>query len=171
MGIFLLAVTLINPNVGIAGFLATLSAHLFARFIHLDPSYMESGFFTYNPLLVGLSIGYLFELTPLSIFFVVTAGISAIIVTTMLNSIFSYYFKLPILSIPFVLVSSTAYLAASKYSNLFTQYLYPRVTDLLQLQMPYWIAGYLKSLGAIFFIPDVWGGLILAILILLASRI
>jgi urea transporter len=43
---------------------AVLAAYGFARFIGMGAAFLESGFYTYNPLLVGLSLGYLFKLTP-----------------------------------------------------------------------------------------------------------
>ncbi len=171
LGLLVLAVTLLNPNVAGAGLVAVLAAYLFARFIHMDAAFLDSGFYTYNPLLVGLSIGYLFRLSPLTVFFVVVAGVSAFVLTHMLYSIFSYYLRLPVLSLPFVLVSSAAYLAASQYTNLYVTGLYPHVFGGIETMMPAWLGGFLKSLGAIFFMPHVTAGAIFAVGLLLASRI
>ncbi|WP_029520933.1 urea transporter [Persephonella sp. IF05-L8] len=170
-GIFLLS-TFINPNIGLAGIISFISAYLFARFLNMEKEFLSSGFYTYNPLLVGLSIGYLFKITPITIFFTITAGIFTLIFSVMLHSVFSYYLRLPIFSLPFVIISSIIYLSASNYSNLFVVSLYPHTNfDFLESYLPLWIIGYLKSLGTILFLPDAFIGLIFAITIFLISRI
>jgi urea transporter/murein DD-endopeptidase MepM/ murein hydrolase activator NlpD len=171
IGIVLFIVTLINSNVAMAGILSVLSAYLFARFIHMDKQYLNSGFYTYNPLLVGLSIGYLFRITPFTILLIIIAGIFTFVLTIILYSIFSYYFKLPILSLPFVIVSSLAYLASSQYSNLFVTSLYPHFSSNLEYFVPLWLSGLLKSLGAILFMPDIISGTIFLLVIFFSSRI
>jgi urea transporter len=171
LGALLMAMSFINPNVALAGVISVIAAHLFANFLKMDKEYLKSGFYTYNTLLVGLSIGYLFRITPLTIFFVIIAGILTFILTIMINSIFSFYLKIPILSLPFVIVSSLAYLASSQYSNLFVNGLYPRLTFNLEMYLPIWITGFLKSLGAILFLPHVMPGIIVLLVILFSSRI
>ncbi|RKZ55368.1 MAG: peptidase M23 [Candidatus Parabeggiatoa sp. nov. 2] len=186
-GALLLLVTLTNPNVGIAGIVSVLAAYLFARFIGMSDAFLSSGFFTYNALLVGLSIGYLFALGPLSLFFVVTAGIFTFVLSVMTNSIFSYYFKLPILSLPFVIVSSIAYLASYSYSNLYVTALYAHGETIslslpfwffwnnhgetISLSLPFWLKGFFVSLGSILFLPNTLAGMLFALVILLTSRI
>jgi urea transporter len=170
-GAVILTVTLLSPNVALAGLLAVLAAYAFARFIGMAPTFMDSGFYTYNPLLVGLSLGYLFRLTPLTVFFVVTAGISAFVLTHALFSASWHYLRLPVLSLPFVLVSSVAYLAAGQYTNLYVDSLYPRSVLALETAVPLWLGGFLRSLGVIFFMPTVVAGAVIAIALLVRSRI
>ncbi len=171
-GGILLLCTFINPNIGLSGIIAVLSAYLFARFLNMGEAFLSSGFYTYNPLLVGLSIGYIFKITPLTVFFTVTAGITTFVFSVMLYSLFSYYLKLPILSLPFVFISSTIYLAVSNYSNLFVNSLYQHNNfSFLEEVLPVWISGYFKSLGTVLFFPDVFVGLIFSVLIFFMSRI
>lgn len=172
MGAGFIALTFLVPNMAFAGLLAILSAYLFAYFIGMKPDFLKTGFYTYNPLLVGLAIGYLFKLTPLTIFFVVFTGIFTFVVTIMLDSLFWQYLRLPILSVPFVGITSIVYLAASNYTNLFVTALYPHpVLPVVEAQLPFWVTGFLKSLGAVFFLPNVWAGLGIAVILLVASRI
>lgn len=171
IGGLMMALTLVNPNVAIAGMIAVISAYLFATFIKMDREFLKSGFYTYNPLLVGLSIGYLFRFAPLTVFFVITAGILTFVLTHMMHSILFYYLRLPILSLPFVIVSSIAYLASSQYTNLFVSNLYPQFISNVDIHVPVWISGFLKSLGAILFIPDVLAGALLLAVIFFSSRI
>jgi urea transporter len=170
VGVVLLVITLSNVNLGIAGLISVLAAYLFARLIGMSHVFLDSGFYTYNALLVGLSIGYLFTLTPLSIFFVVSAGVLTFVISMMSHSILSYYLWLPALSLPFVMVSSIAYLASYRYSNLYVTALYSHDNTVLHA-LPYWIEGFFVSLGAIFFSPTVLTGTVLSIVILYCSRI
>ena len=104
---------------------------------------------------MGLSLGYLFQLTPLTLFFVVTAGVAAFILTHSLFSAVWYYLRLPVLSLPFVVVSSLAYLAAGSYTNLYVGALYPRHIAAFETMVPLWLGGFFRSLGVIFFMPSV----------------
>lgn len=171
LGAVILGVTFMAPNVAVAGIVAVLAAYAFARLIRLDPAFLESGFYTYNPLLVGLSLGYLFRVTPLTLFFVVTAGIAAFVLTHALFSAAWYYLRLPVLSLPFVLASSAAYLAAGSYTNLYVDSLYPRSVEAFDAFVPLWIGGFLRSLGVIFFVPSVVAGALVALGLLAGSRI
>ncbi len=171
VGLILLGLTVVNPNVCVNGLVAVLAAYVFATFLGLDKTFLASGFYTYNPLLVGLSMGYLFRISPLTCLIVALAGILTFVVTHMLHSISSYYLRLPILSLPFVLISSLAYLASARYSNLLVNGLYAHSFGNLELYLPVWFSGLLKSLGAIFFMPQVEVGLVLLVLFFFCSRI
>jgi urea transporter len=170
-GAALLMVTLLDPNVGAAGLVAVIVAYACARFLGFRAAFLASGFYTYNALLVGLSIGHLFRLTPLTLFFVAATAVLTLVTTHALQHAFAIHLRLPVLSLPFVLVSSLAYLAASRYANLYAEALYPHGADLLGLTLPAWLAGYLQSLGAILFVPDVRAGAVLALGLLLLSPI
>lgn len=169
LGLLLLGVTFLRPAVALAGLLAVAAAHSFARFVRFGREFLESGYYSYNPLLVGLSLGILFEPTPLALFFVVCAGILTFLLTVILAHWFATWLKLPILSLPFVVVSSMAYLAAWRYSSA----LLPASPGLLEWDpgLPFWAAGFLRSMGAIFFAPSVLSGACLSLVVLLGSRI
>lgn len=171
VGLAILAVTLLNPNVAAAGMIASVAAYGFALLIHMDRTFLASGFYIYNPLLVGLSIGYLFKITPLTVFFVVTAGILTFVFTHMVHSVLWYYLRLPILSLPFVVISSVVYLASMRYSNLLVTALYPTAISTLDLHLPIGLSGLLKSMGAILFVPHELAGAALLVVIFAASRI
>ncbi len=170
-GALLLLITFINPYVALGGIVAVISAYIFARIINMSNEFLNEGFYTYNPLLTGLAIGYLFKFNELSILFMVIAGILTFIITVVMYSIFIYYLRLPVLSLPFVIVSSIAYLASTQYSNLFVTGLYPHTIYNFDISMPYWIEGYFRSFGSIFFMTDVISGIVIALIFLSMSRI
>ena len=171
VGFILLVITLVSPNIAIAGIVATLAAYFFAGFLGMKKEFLNSGFYTYNTLLVGLSVGALFKVSWTTLFFLVALGVLTFLVTIFLFNIFSYFLRLPILSVPFVIVSSLAYLASTRYSGLFVVSLYPTNIFAIEPVLPYWFSGYLKSLGTIFFLPDVRTGLVVMVTLALVSRI
>jgi len=170
-GVLMLAATFTMPSVGVCGLVSVAAAYLYARFIGMGGSFLESGFFTYNALLVGLGLGRLFEVTPLSLLLAVIVGVMTFNLSLMLNSLFSQYLRLPILSLPFVVISAVVYLASLGYSNLLlqgnTELLVPWEPGFL----PVVIDGFLRSLGAILFLPYPLAGLILVLAIFWYSRI
>lgn len=169
-GALLAIITLSNINVGLAGIISVAAAYLFARFIGMSRTFLDTGFYTYNALLVGLSIGYLFALTPLSLFFIITAGIFSYLLSVMLENLLGTYHKLPALSLPFVIISSIAYLASYNYSNLYVVGSYTPLDDQILL-LPYWLEGFFISLGAILFSPNIITGALFSLVILAISRV
>ncbi len=171
IGILLLIATFINPNVAISGLLGVVFVLLFAAYIRMDPEFLESGFYIYNPLLVGMSIGFLFKLSLVTVFLIAVASVLTFLVTIVLHTLFSIYL-IPILSLPFAIVSSIVYLASLNYSNLFIETLYNH-SGLLNgsIYVPVWIDSFFKSIGTILFLPNFWVGVFFFIFILFHSRI
>ncbi|MDP6112473.1 MAG: urea transporter [Planctomycetota bacterium] len=176
LGALIFVMTLVNPFVALCGILSVVAAYLFARFIRMETVYLESGYYTYNPLLVGLSLGYILDVTPLMAFFVISAGILAFMSTILMANIFTTYLRLPILSLPFVVCSSLTYLASRRYSNLLVAWesrpsYTPKFLSDLFSHLPIWLTGYFESFGAILFLPSVLVGLVFSGLVLGYSRI
>ena len=171
VGAVILAVTLTNPGIALAGIISVLAAYGFARLVRMEKAFLQSGYYTYNPLLVGLSLGHLFQFGGLSVFFMVCAGVFTFLVTVFTANVFTTYLRLPILSLPFVLVSSIAYLASLRYSNLRVALHHDSPLLSAEFGLPYWIAGFFKAFGAVLFAPNVVVGLLLSVVVLRCSRI
>ena len=170
-GAIILSITLINYNAGLSGILSIISAYTVARLLGYQTIFLSTGYYTYNALLVGLSIGYMFEISALSLLMITIAGSLTMIMTIVTSQIFYRLFGLQILSIPFIVVSTLVYLSAASFTNLYVAGLYPQSYALNLSVFPFWISGYLKSLGAIIFMPNEITGLLLAILLIISSRI
>lgn len=170
-GVVMLAVTMLVPPVGVAGLVSVMAAYTYARFIGMGESFLSSGFYTYNALLVGLGLGSLFAITPLGVLLSAIAGVMTFNLSMMMNSLFGYYLKLPILSLPFVLISVVVHLASLRYSNLLLnegnlfQSLWTPGT------LPSILEGFFQSLGAILFMPYPLAGLIFSLVLIWYSRI
>ncbi len=171
LGAVIFAVTLASPAMAAAGIVAVLAAYAFARFVKMEKQFLESGYYTYNPLLVGLSLGYLFKFSALTMFFVVSAGVATFLVTVFTSNVFLTYLRLPILSVPFVIVSSVSYLGSLHYTKLLISTHSESAILSVDFGLPFWLAGFFKSFGAVLFAPSVVIGLLISLAVLFFSRI
>jgi len=169
-GLIVFFITLFNPNIGISGLVSLVSTYLFARFFGFSKTFLSLDYYIYNPLLVGLGIGFLFKLSPLTLLLIITVSVLTFLLTVAPSNALGYYFRLPVLSLPFVFVSVLSYLASYRYSNLFVYYLYPHNFAGFE-NLPLWLKGFLNSLGAILFYPSALVGLLIFLLLLRFSPI
>lgn len=167
-GALLLMVMLLQPPVLILGITGVLAAVLFSRALQLEPGDCDRPPLLFNPLLAGLSVGYLFELSAAALFLSAVAGVLAFLLTWTLSHILKTFFWLPVLSLPFILVSWVVHLAAFRYAGLQHAILPEHVYT---IGLPPLLEGFLRTLGLIFFLPNVWVGMAVALLVLLNSRI
>ena len=171
VGAIFLVLSLANPHLAISGLLAVVAGYGFAYLMGMGKEFLESGVYTYNTLLVGLGVGSIYRLTPLSVLILLMAGLLTLAITLALSRVFNAYLALPILSLPFVVVIAAVSLASGKYSNLYISSLYPSANLLPSPDWPAWATGYFKCLAAIFFLPHPYVGLGIALVLLAASPI
>ena len=186
LGAVLFVVSWLMPQAGLSGLIAVLTAYAVARLLGMGQQFLASGFYTYNPLLVGIGIGISLKFSWLMIVFVVSASVITTILTITMSTAFRHYLGLPVLSLPFVIASAGAYYASLKYPNLLHAVPWavpgPPVLGGVELPggpgespfeyaFPMGIRGFFRSLGAILFIPSVMAGMTHAALIFIRSRI
>ena len=167
-GLALLAITFLNPSVAISGIVAVIFTILFAEFIEFKDAYLVQGFYIYNSLLTGMGIGFIFQPSLISIALIAISSIFTFMLAFMLNRLFSVY-KIPILSLPFSIVTMFVYLASLKYSGLLSTLV--NNATVYDIELPLIVSGFLKSFGTIFFLPTNIAGLLIALLVLYFSRI
>lgn len=170
-GMLVLGLTFLRPAAGIYGLLSILSAYLFSRLAARQDYFFSYEVNTFNPMLTGLAVGYIFGLSPVGILLALVLGALTYVVTVSIGTLLYNWFRLPCLSVPFLIVSSVFYLAAVKYLALRPATPGFFLLYALDNSFPLWLAGYFKSLGAVFFMPHVFAGLVLAIAIFAGSRI
>ena len=172
--LFLLGTFVAVPAHGLAGLVGLASAQLWAWALRRPAAHLADGFYGFNGLLVGLALGLYFRPSPTFYLLLLVASLLAVVVGAALRNAAERLFGLPVLSLPFVLVSWVALLAARRFAAvevaldpILTQHL---GESLVQPWAPDWAALYLRSLGAVFFqLSTASGALVLAGL-LLASR-
>jgi urea transporter len=165
VGFLLLALTFLLPSVGFMGIVAILVTIAFAEFINVRDEYLKYGFYLYNSLLVGMGVGYYYEITYATLILTAILSIFTFLVSFGLNRVFIKY-SLPLLSMPFATVSMFFYLASLKYTTLFSNVL--NRSPLFDITLPF--EPFFKSLGTIFFMPYTVAGVVIAAILLLYSR-
>ena len=167
-GLALFGITFINPSVAISGFFAVIFTIAFAEFIAFKEAYLTQGFYVYNSLLVGMGIGYIFSPSFMSITLIAILASFTFMLSFMLNRLFSLY-KIPILSLPFSIVTMFVYLASLKYSGLLSTLV--NNAGIYDITLPLAISSFFKSFGTIFFLPLNIAGIAMFLLVLYFSRI
>ena len=164
VGAMVLVITLSVPNIGFAGLLAALTAHVFAKRIGFTTEHQEP--YVYNSLLVGLSLGSAYRLDGQLVLLIALGAVFTVFITQFLSSALWRVGRLPVLSLPFVLITWILWLAAKSMAG-------------LQPYLPTWppdpstfmlVSGFFKSLGLFFFVPHPVAGLLLFLGIAWTSR-
>lgn len=171
IGLAFLTGTFWFPNVGLAGLIGA-AVGMFVGYGLKLPS-ATSGVNVYSSLLVGLSLGAYYELSPnLALLITLSSALTVLLAAT-LRSFLWQLGHLPVLSLPFVIVALTAALAASTYGGLDPYYepsqLPPAVFD-GGTPLGVWTDTFFAALGSTFFSPHPAVGALLFVGILLRSR-
>ncbi len=184
--LLLLLASFSDPITGSGGLLSALAALLFANWMGYNPYLVKNGTYSYNSLLVGLTMAVFFKFS--IAFFVILLLISffTLLLTIWLSSVTSAY-RVPFLSLPFILGVWTLLLSARSFGalqlsdrgiytfnelwNLGGATLVGLYVKINSFSVPLLIEVYLKSLGAIFFQYNIVSGLLIAIGLFIYSRI
>ncbi|QCT94537.1 urea transporter [Caminibacter mediatlanticus TB-2] len=166
VGIVLFFLSFLIPSVGILGLIGLISTIVFANFTNTKEEYLKYGFYLYNSLLVGMGIGYFYEVSFLTVILTIFFSILTFLISFSLNKVF-YKYALPILSLPFAFVSMIFYLSSIKYttllSNIINRY------SVFDINFPF--SNFFKSLGTIVFLPLNLAGIVIFLILLFYSRI
>ena len=170
VGLLLVAATFVAPVPALFGIGSVFLAMVAARLLKFSPDSIRSGLFTYNALLVGLGLGAFYQPSPGIFAVAVVAAVLAVIATATMNSAIGAMFNLPSLTLPFLFVF---YMITSFAHHLKgVEFLAEGYSPLLEGEfLPHFVASYLKSLGALFFLPRVDAGLLVLAALLFNTRI
>ena len=184
--LLLLVVTFIDFYAGLFGFVSVLTAAIAGRILGFNKLTMKNGLLGFNSLLAGLGLGIYFSPSIYLLVIVILASLFTFLVSVSLQGVIGKY-GLPSLSIPFIL-GLWAFLLASKsfevlglnergiytLNELYALGGKPLVTAyeyLNNLALPGSIKAYFFSLSAILFQYNLLTGIIIALGLLLFSRI
>ncbi|WP_456488832.1 urea transporter [Caminibacter pacificus] len=169
VGVFLFILSFLLPSVGFYAIISIVSTIAFAEIIGIRDEYLKYGFYLYNSLLVGMGVGYFFDISSAAIILTILLSIITFLFSFSLNKFFSW-FNVPILSFPFAVVSMLFYLASLKYTNLLSNLLHR--TPFFDFSFHnVFIDSFFKSMGTILFLPYVIAGVVISIIIFSISRI
>jgi len=182
----LMLVSFFDVWAGLSGLLSVLIANVLAYIIGFNRQHIRAGYYGFNSLLVGLGLGLYFQ--PGAEFFLVLgfASMMTLFITITLEGVIGKY-GLPYLSIPFLFAFWMVTISSRQFSNLLVSErgiyqlneMYAmggqRMVDLYnwfnEIQLPASLVIYFRSLGAIFFQYHLFPGLIVALGLLIYSRI
>lgn len=186
MAIVLMLVTFFNFYSGLSGLLAVIVTILIAYSLGFDQTQLKKGLFSFNALLTGIGLGTFFD--PGLVFF--TLLLLAALITLILSVTFGNWlgkYGLPVLSIPFVISFWFLILPSAAFENLgLTQRniywmnemysmggssLLNFFQSINSLPVHNLIDIYLRSLSSIFFQDNLISGILIAIALLICSRI
>lgn len=184
--LILIAVSFFDVWAGIAGLAAVLITHIAAYLIGFNTANIKSGLYGFNSLLVGLGIGVIYQPSPEFYLLLGFVSLLTLFITVSLEGVVGKY-GLPYLSLPFLLALWVTILAARQFTALemsekgiflmnefFEMGSYSAVqtyTWLHDLALPESLRLYFRSLGAIFFQYGLLAGMLMAIGLLIYSRI
>jgi urea transporter len=182
----LVVVSFFDISAGLSGLLSVLTANLAASILKFDKVTLTKGFYGFNSLLVGLGLGYFYELTLVVIVVAIFAGFLTLLITIAFQGIMGKYY-LPYLSIPFVfslwIVLGAGGMVNGLEDNQSSVFMINKLFSLgghpLVNIHQWWVGNitsnflnsYFLSLGAIFFQFNVLSGIVIAISLLFYSRI
>jgi urea transporter len=182
----LILVSFFDISAGFTGLISVITANSSASLLKFNKQTIAKGFYGFNSLLVGLGLGYYFEITIITIVIAVFASFFTLLVTLSIQGVLGKYY-LPYLSLPFligiwIVVNGVGMLSGTEdnqsgvyiLNQLFTIGGHPLV------KLHEWWVGtvtseflnsYFLSLGAIFFQFNVFAGIVIAFSLFLHSRI
>jgi urea transporter len=170
VGGLVMAATFVVPAVGLVGLLGVALAAALSLLLGFDRESVRTGVLGYNALLVFLMVGALLDRSPAFwALAVVLAGL-VVLIHVALSTAMSFHLRLPVLSLPFVVVAWIA-LASVPYVRGMAYRAHVPATELPAFPGPVLVDTFLRSLGAIFFQPYWIAGLLVLLAMLLFSRI
>ena len=179
----LLLVSFFDFGAGLSGVIAVVIGQITALLFNFDKRFVADGTYTYNSVLVGIAIGIFYDFNISYLILLVLASVLVLLLTIWYANALSRK-GMPFLSIPFLITIWLVILAADNFSALalkqkealslaiyFPTAFSSTTNFIAKLPFANVIYLYLRSLGAIFFQYNDLAGLVIAIGLLINSRI
>ncbi len=182
LGIALMIISFFDLGIGTSGVIAVITCQLASLFFNFDRAFIFNGAYTYNALLVGLAMGSFYQVSlPFLIVLVMVSMLTFFLTVWIAGRLSSL--DLPYLSIPFLIAIWVVLLGLSNFSGiklatkegLTFQSTFPQIFRMVTNAIDNWqvknfVHIYLKSLSAIIFQYNDLVGFLIAICLLVRSR-
>lgn len=185
-GFLLLLVSLFNPYAGLAGIVAAIVSISTAYLTGLNRTLVRDGLYSYNAVIIGLGMGTIYNYSIAFWLLLFVIVVFSVIISLMLQFLLGKY-RLPFLTIPFVLCFWLVMLVTKDFASIdFTYRNIYWINDLYSLgdkplvnlimfmenlQVPPLIAAFFKALSSLYFQNNMLAGLLIALGMLIHSRI
>jgi len=185
-GLLLLIVSFFDVYSGLAGVIAIFTSVSLSLLLGFNRSNIQNGYYSFNNVFIGLALGVSYNFNVQFVFFLIFASILTLFFTITIENILEKYL-LPYLSFPFMISIWLVVLSGHEFKSLEISdrgiyvlndlygiggiqavSLYEQINN---LAIPIPIITYFKSLGAILFQYNIIAGVIIAIGLLIHSRI
>jgi len=186
LGVILLLVSFFNPFAGAAGLAAVLIALIYTTFAGYAPRDIREGLYSFNSLLFGIGMGTFYHF---NIAFAIWLMFGCLL-CSFINLLFCKWsgkYKLPFLSLPFIITFWILFSAANGIFNMQLQQRFSIILNelsasqailqpaaikaLAAVSFPYYADLFFRSLSAILFQNNAVAGLLISIGLLIHSRI
>ena len=190
-GILLLLASFVDPIAGGCGLLGLVSANIFAFVLGLNSDFIRKGYHGYDAMLVSIGIAHFYQFNITLLIVIICVGIFSILIASLIHGVLHKY-HLPSLSFPFLISIWLVFSAipsmhtiqinnellyelneiqkSGGFSNIkWLQFI--ENTQQEYLHLPKISIVYLKSLSSLFFQSNVLSGLLIAIGLIIYSRI
>jgi urea transporter/murein DD-endopeptidase MepM/ murein hydrolase activator NlpD len=184
--VILMAVTFFDLWAGLSGIIAVIVSNTFAYLIGFNRDHIKKGFYGFNSLLVGLGFGVYYQPGPQFFIILVFASLLTLFLTLWVEGVVGKY-GLPFLSLSFLLGTWLVSLATRQFTSLHVSergiymtnemfalggsHMVSSYNWITGLGMPESVRIYFTSLGAILFQYHLFAGFLVAIGLLIYSRI
>ncbi len=186
LALFLMVISFFDYGAGLGGLIAVLVANFLASQLGFNKYYLESGLYGFNALLVGLGVGLFYQPSVELYLLVIISAIISFFLTVVFQGVLGKY-GLPFLSVPFLIAIWIVALSGSSltalnisergiyvYNELYALGGKPFVDFYNFLENSIgssFVKDYFHSLGAIFFQSHLLAGILIALGLLIYSRI
>ncbi len=171
LGGLLLVATFVEPKLGVLGLTGVVLSNALAYLLKFDAARIRSGFYGFNGILFGAAFDYYFQLTPFLLTVFPVFLFMTFLIAAVLENHFATVFNLPGLSLPFVLSLYITIIFLRNYDWIAASTAGHAASASLLASLPESVLAYLHSLALIFFQPSAVAGALIAIGILLFSRV
>ncbi len=169
-GALFAAATFVVPQHGVAGLVGLLAADGWARLLGRPRAHIDEGFYGFNGLLVGLAMGLYFRLSVPLLLLLALVSLLVVVVAAAARNLAERYLGIPVLGLPFMIVTWVALLATARFSGLEFTVEPILAGELGAGLLPPMLELYLESLGAVFFQLNVVSGVLVLLGLLWSSR-
>lgn len=186
LAIIILLTTFFTPYLGLSGLCAVIFINMVAHLIGINRKLIEEGLYGFNALLLGLFLGFQYEINATFILLFVVSQMMLLIISVWLFGIFNRH-RLPFLSFPFIITYCILALSAGSFQNISlnidlaysankialekTSFMYDFAHYFDNFSMPKSMLIYFKTLAGTFFQTSVLAGILIAGALLYFSRI
>lgn len=177
LGLMLMLVTLLSPVVGLSGLFSLIMAIFVSRLIGFESWESRSGIASFNSLLIGLTMGYYYPLllivkAPLFYLgYLTLVSVGTLLLYLLISYISNTYFRMLPMSLPFSVVALVLWYHFARLGYL-SNYPFDKILLIFgEPKMPEFWRMFFVSLGSIFFTPEVFAGILVALALLIITRI